>query len=444
MLFSDIEGSTDLVHRLGDAWLEVLATQRRLCRAAWSAWNGVEMGTEGDSFFVVFGDAVDAVDAALDAQAAINAQTWPEDEHVRIRVGIHYGPAVRHENGFVGVDVHRAARVSGAAHGGQVLVSGVVEEMAHGRRPERWRVLDLGSHPLKGIPQPEHLFQVSTDGLPSVFPPPRVPTSAETELTGVADYRFIRPMGESTHGELYLAVPPERLTVQEQFVTVKVMSGADDEATLRRMTRELSTFAAVRSPYLVRVLDAGRQHDMFFYAMEHCPLGTLAVPTRPLQRADVVAAVADVARAAHALHEAGLVHRGIKPSNVLLVDGGGRLGDLGLVRALEPTHTMTSLGAISGLEYVEAAQLSGEAATPTSDVYSLAATLHRGLAGEGLYGELPADDPLLSVRRILTGTPRISSRLDARDAALVESVILAPPDSRPTALELAQRLESIA
>ena len=149
---------------------------------------------------------------------------------------------------------------------------------------------------------------------------------------------------------------------------------------------------------------------MFFYAMDTAS-SARSPPQLPLDRADVVRAVAQAARAVHALHLAGLVHRGVKPSNVLLKADGARLADFGLVQALDPTHSMTSLGAISAVDFVEPSLLSGQGATPASDIWSLAATLHSGLTQEGLYGVLPADGPLFCVRRILTSPPRLSPTL---------------------------------
>lgn len=123
MLFSDIEGSTLLLSRLGARYAEALDAQRSVLRRAWSAWGGVEMGTEGDSFFVVFGVAGDGVRAALQAQHDLASQQWPAVEELRVRIGIHTGEPVLHGDGYVGIDVVRAARLSAAAHGGQLLVT---------------------------------------------------------------------------------------------------------------------------------------------------------------------------------------------------------------------------------------------------------------------------------------------------------------------------------
>jgi class 3 adenylate cyclase len=117
MLFSDIEGSTSLLLRLGDRYAEALSAQRALLRFAISGSHGREMGTEGDSFFVVFESAGDAVRCAVAAQRALAGHDWPEGVEVRVRMGVHSGEPAQHEDGYVGLDLHRAARIAGTAHG---------------------------------------------------------------------------------------------------------------------------------------------------------------------------------------------------------------------------------------------------------------------------------------------------------------------------------------
>jgi predicted ATPase/class 3 adenylate cyclase len=170
LLFSDIEGSTVLLSRLGPSYVDALTGQRLVLRKAWTGHRGVELGTEGDSFFVAFPTAGDAVAAAVQAQREMAAYPWPGGEHVRVRIGIHTGTPQIHDGDYVGMDVHRAARIAATAHGGQVVVSSVTAELARGGLPDGVSLRDLGDHQLKDIPFREHLLQVDIDGLQTEFP----------------------------------------------------------------------------------------------------------------------------------------------------------------------------------------------------------------------------------------------------------------------------------
>ena len=171
MLFSDIEGSTALLRRLGDRYADALSAQRSLLRAAFADCGGQEMGTEGDSFFVVFGSAIDAVRCCVAAQRALYSHDWPGGIPVRVRMGLHSGEPVRHEDGYVGLDVHRAARIAAVAHGGQVVLSEATRQLAGSRLPAGASLRDLGLHRLKDIEAPEHIYQLAAAGLPERFPP---------------------------------------------------------------------------------------------------------------------------------------------------------------------------------------------------------------------------------------------------------------------------------
>lgn len=174
MLFSDIEGSTALLTRLGARrYADVLAAQRRVVREAVAACGGHEMGTEGDSHFVVFASAVDAVAAAVLVQRGLSAQDWPEGVRVRVRVGMHTGEPQRHEDGYVGLAVHRAARVSAAAHGGQVLLTAATWGLVADAFPAGVTATPVGEHRLKDLPVPERLYRLLIDGVPDVAEAPR-------------------------------------------------------------------------------------------------------------------------------------------------------------------------------------------------------------------------------------------------------------------------------
>ena len=171
-LFTDIEGSTRLAERLGTAaWSELLEAHQAILRQAFAASDGREIKTEGDSFFVVFRSAQAAVGATVDAQRALAAHAWPDGAAVRVRMGLHTGEGVLVSDGdYVGLDVHRAARVASAGHGGQVLVSSTTRALVDGALPAGVELRDLGEHRLKDLSRPERIGQLVIVGLPDHFP----------------------------------------------------------------------------------------------------------------------------------------------------------------------------------------------------------------------------------------------------------------------------------
>lgn len=264
-------------------------------------------------------------------------------------------------------------------------------------------------------------------------------------VKGIADYEFLEVVGDANYGTNHLARPPARLGLDVDTVVVKVMSGASTDDTFRRATRELKHFALAKSDTLVRIYDAGRDGDLFYYAMEHLPAGTLADPAEPITPAHAVRAVRDAASAAHALHERGIAHRDIKPANILLAaDGGGRLADLGLSQLLSPGVVATGLGHIA-LEYTDPAIMTGAEASRASDVWSLGACLHFALTGRGVFGDLPKADALLQVRAILASTPTTDPGLEPEVAAFIAACLDADPAARPaTAADFVARLDTLA
>ncbi|GGL17091.1 serine/threonine-protein kinase [Planomonospora parontospora] len=260
-------------------------------------------------------------------------------------------------------------------------------------------------------------------------------------MEGIADYEFVRSLGAGNHGEFYLARRPARLPVEAGFVAVKVLGGTGADA-FRRATRELKAFAAVRSPYLVTLYDAGQQGGVFYYSMEYLPGGSLGRPAGRPSRDRALRAVACAAHAAQALHEEGIVHRDVTPGNVLLTDLGGKLSDLGLSQVLTPGATVTGMGGIGSVEFTDPALLRGEGPTPAGDVWSLGATLHWAATGTGLYGELPVHDPLLTLRKVNSTPPSIRGDLEPELADLVGSCI-GEAAGRPTAGEVADRLHAL-
>jgi predicted ATPase/class 3 adenylate cyclase len=170
-LFSDVEGSTRLVTRLRGRYAEVLTEHQRLLRAAFQEHDGREVHTEGDAFFVAFARASDAIGAAVSAQRSLTSQRWPEGVDVRVRMGVHTGEAEVRDDDYVGLDVHRAARICAAGHGGQVLISSSTRELVADELPSDVALRDLGEHRLKDLDRPEQLFQLVVGDLPADFPP---------------------------------------------------------------------------------------------------------------------------------------------------------------------------------------------------------------------------------------------------------------------------------
>jgi predicted ATPase/class 3 adenylate cyclase len=167
LLFTDIEGSTRLLRRVGDAYAGLLSQHRSLLEEAFLAHRGVVVDREGDAFFVVFASAKDAVAAAADAQRALVSHDWVDENEIRVRMGLHTGEPRVVEDRYVGLDVHHAARVMAVAHGGQVVVS----ESTQALLDDDTQLRDLGEHRLKDILRPQRLYQLELEGLPGDFPP---------------------------------------------------------------------------------------------------------------------------------------------------------------------------------------------------------------------------------------------------------------------------------
>ena len=178
LLFSDIEGSTRLLQQAGDAYADLLAEHRRLLGEAFERHNGFHVDSEGDAFFVTFASAGDAASAAVEGQRALARHPWPGDIEIRVRMGLHSGEPRLIERRYVGLDVHQAARVMAAGHGGQVLLS----ESTRMLLDERFQVRDLGDHRLKDLSGPQRLFQLLVEDLPTEFPPLKTLENRPTNL----------------------------------------------------------------------------------------------------------------------------------------------------------------------------------------------------------------------------------------------------------------------
>ena len=186
-LFTDMEGSTGLLERLGERFREVHKRHDAIVRAAIAEGGGREVSTEGDSFFAVFPSPTGAVRAAAQAQRELAATTWPDGVAVRVRMGLHTGEGVLGGDNYLGLDVNRAARIAAAAHGGQVLMSDPTRGLVERSLPSRTRLRALGEHRLKDLAQAERLHQLVIEGLEQDFGPPRTldarPNNLPPQLT---------------------------------------------------------------------------------------------------------------------------------------------------------------------------------------------------------------------------------------------------------------------
>ncbi len=183
LAFTDIEGSTSLLQTLGDRYGEVLAEHHRLIRAAFVRHGAIERGSAGDGLYFAFPAARGAVQAAVDGQLAIAGHAWPEGTVIRDRMGLHTGEPLKGSEGYVGLDVHRAARICAAGHGGQILISQTTHDLIAEELRPPLSMVDLGAHQLRSLDGPrQRLYQVTAPGLISDFPPPRTTDAPRNNL----------------------------------------------------------------------------------------------------------------------------------------------------------------------------------------------------------------------------------------------------------------------
>ncbi len=263
----------------------------------------------------------------------------------------------------------------------------------------------------------------------------------------IGDYVFLRELGRGEHSHVYLARTPRRLGLATDTVAVKLLflTGTDGFDAL---ADELSLFASLGSPQLVPMYDVGTDGGVVFYAMRHEPLGSLSAPARDLTRRERLQAVARAARGAHEMHEAGCVHRGIGPTNILLGKAGAVLGEPAVAHLLTHGHTLSGLGTgvrADRLELVDPELMSGRPAGRASDIWSLGATLHQVLTGHGLFPALVSADPFTAVRIYLRSRPEPGEDLSDGERAVVVTAVHPDPARRQrTARDFAEAVEELA
>jgi DNA-binding NarL/FixJ family response regulator/class 3 adenylate cyclase len=214
-LFTDVEDSTGLVRDLGPDYPELIAEHRRLVRDAVEASGGYEIDCRGDEFFLAFARPNDAIDTAIAIQRDHDSHRWPAERRVRVRMGIHTGEPAVEEDDYVGIDVHRVARLCSAGHGGQVLLSQAALDAL-----EDVDVEDLGEHELKGLPRAERIFQLVRDGAESDFPPLRLGQALGPDVQA-------EPVGGTSQkaGKLRVALADDSVLLREGIALLLTEAG---------------------------------------------------------------------------------------------------------------------------------------------------------------------------------------------------------------------------
>jgi class 3 adenylate cyclase len=222
-LFTDIEGSTRLLQELGDDYGVVVRDHRQLLREHLGAQGGTEVDTQGDAFFYSFSRARDAVAGAVAAQRALAAHAWPQGAEVRVRMGLHTGEPSVGEEGYLGMDVVRAARICSAGHGGQILLSETTRALLGNDLPEGVSVVDLGQQNLKDV-QHERIYQLALDTGPGSFPPLKTeaPKSASDALAERIE-RHVEGMIEQSFQNTLTGKPPAQATRRTASGLVKLL-----------------------------------------------------------------------------------------------------------------------------------------------------------------------------------------------------------------------------
>jgi class 3 adenylate cyclase/DNA-binding NarL/FixJ family response regulator len=267
-LFTDIEGSTSLLKRLGERYGEVLAEHQRLLRAAFVDTNGIELDTQGDAFFFAFARAVDAVSGAVEGQRALAKHRWPEGAPVRVRMGMHSGEATVTEGRYVGLPVHRAARIGAGASGGQILLSGSTYGLLVDEPLPGLELRDLGVRELKDLDRPERLYEIVLPDAAAAAPRlPRLVIADDSLLIREGVARLLADAGfeiaatAADADELLLAVDAERPTVA--LTDIKMPPSHTDEGlvaaeTIRREHPDIGVLVLSQyldSRYAMRLLE---------------------------------------------------------------------------------------------------------------------------------------------------------------------------------------------
>jgi predicted ATPase/class 3 adenylate cyclase len=231
-LFSDIEGSTRMLQELGDAFRPMLELHNQVIHESSEAHRGRVVKNEGEGFFVAFQSAVDAVACAVDIQVRLDGASWGQAPPVRVRIGVHTGEGKLGGSDYVGIDVHRAARIGDCGHGGQILLSEATARLTEYSLPPDTRLEDLGTHKLRDLTNEEHIFQLNVTGLPHEFPPLRTLTASRGNLP----IRDLTLVGRALEKEAVIAALAE-----SRLVTLTGPGGVGKTTVALKVAEEVSS-----------------------------------------------------------------------------------------------------------------------------------------------------------------------------------------------------------
>jgi class 3 adenylate cyclase/tRNA A-37 threonylcarbamoyl transferase component Bud32 len=498
-LFTDIEGSTAMWEDHPDQMQQALARHDEILHAAIEARGGYVFKMMGDACYAAFSNTREALEATLAAQRALFAEKWEKGTEIRVRMALHTGVPEEKDGDYFGPPVNRVARLLSAGHGGQILLSAVTYGLVRDvvRHMESGAELrDLGEYRLRDLRYTERIYHLVVPDLPSEFPtpkgepitagtlpdqqtPPRpqeqqTPPPRPQEETPAPVVESPPPAAQPKEEEHAAAAAPPRADrytrkrtiggggmaqvylahdeVLDRDVALKVLRQqyADDERLVERFRREAKNAASLSHPNIVAVHDRGETEDGAYYiVMEYMAGGTLKDRIQkegPLPPAVATTLALQIARALEAAHRRGIIHRDVKPQNVLLTeDGEAKVADFGIARAAS-SSTMTKTGSVLGTaHYLSPEQALGQPASPQSDLYSLGVVLYEMLTGELPYD---AETPMGIAMKHVSGQMRPPKEVNPNvpegiNAVTVRLLAPDPEDRYKSAAEVVEDLERV-
>ncbi|MFQ5968017.1 MAG: BTAD domain-containing putative transcriptional regulator, partial [Acidimicrobiia bacterium] len=390
LLFTDLEGSASLWEKHPDEMGEAIARHDRLISAVVADYGGKVFKGTGDGVLAVMPSTSLAVQAAIVSQQELLAEEWGTVGQLKVRMAIHDGDAEHRGDDYFGPTLNRAARLMACGHGGQVLLSSAAKSRLD--ETDGFELLELGEHRLRSLGEPEVIFQLLAEGLPSEFPPLQV-DSAPVHLQAAGFARTVRgyelreQIGEGDFGLVYRAY--QASVGREVALKAIRPEYANDPDFVRSFENEGRLVAQLEHPHIVSLYDFWREPDNAYLVMRWMRGGSLRDSLRqgPWRLETALPLIEQIGSALGYAHRHGVLHRDIKPTNVLLdQDGNGYVSDFGLATRLRDPQDASQVWT-SSPAYLPPEAERGEAPSARSDIYSFGL-----LVGELLTGEPPSSE----------------------------------------------------